>query len=143
MKQFLKYVCATIVGIFITGIIIVIMSIFGLVGIASMGNITPPVKDNSVLVIQLQGSIEERSTDNPFDGLFGNAALTVQGLDDILTAIRRAKTEPKVKGIYLEAGTFAGAMPATLQAIRKALVDFKQSGKFIIAYGDVYTQGAY
>ncbi|MDE6721619.1 MAG: signal peptide peptidase SppA, partial [Bacteroidaceae bacterium] len=143
MKQFLKYVCATIVGIFITGIIIVIMSIFGLVGIASMGNITTPVKDNSVLVIQLQGSIEERSTDNPFDGLFGNAALTVQGLDDILTAIRRAKTEPKVKGIYLEAGTFAGAMPATLQTIRKALVDFKQSGKFIIAYGDVYTQGAY
>lgn len=143
MKQFLKYVCATIVGIFITGIIIVILSIFGLVGIASIGSVTAPVKDNSVLVIQLQGSIDERSTDNPFDELFGNAALTVQGLDDILTAIRRAKTEPKVKGIYLEAGTFAGAMPATLQAIRKALVDFKQSGKFIIAYGDVYTQGAY
>ena len=143
MKQFLKYVCATIVGIFITGIILSILSIFSLVGIASMGNATATVKDNSVLVIQLQGSIDERSNDNPFAELFGNAALTEQGLDNILAAIKHAKTEPKVKGIYLEAGTFAGAMPATLQAIRKALVDFKKSGKFIIAYGDVYTQGAY
>ena len=143
MKQFVKYVCATIVGIFLTGVIISILSIFSLVGLASMGNAAATVQDNSVLVVQLQGSIDERSADNPFAELFGNAVLTNQGLDDILAAIKHAKTEPKVKGIYLEAGTFAGAMPATLQAIRKALVDFKTSGKFIVAYGDVYTQGAY
>lgn len=143
MKQFFKYVCATVVGIFVVVVILSILSILSLAGMASMGNSLTSVKDNSVLVVQLQGTINERSEENPFAELFGNSALTEQGLDDILAAIERAKTEPKVKGIYLEAGTFAGAMPASLQAIRKALVDFKQSGKFIVAYGDQYTQGSY
>lgn len=143
MKQFFKYVCATVVGIFVVVAIITILSIFSLVGMASMGNSLTSVKDNSVLVIQLQGSINERSEENPFGDILGNAVLTDQGLDDILKAIEHAKTDPKVKGIYLEAGTFAGAMPATLQSIRKALLDFKKEGKFIVAYGDQYTQGAY
>lgn len=143
MKQFFKYVCATVVGIILVVVIITILSIISLVGMASMGSVTANVKDNSVLVIQLEGSINERSEENPFGALLGNAALTDQGLDDILNAIERAKTEPKVKGIYIESGTFAGAMPASLQAIRRALLDFKKEGKFIVAYGDVYTQGAY
>ena len=143
MKQFFKYVCATVVGILLVVAIITILSIMSLVGMASMGSVTANVKDNSVLVIQLEGSINERSEENPFGDLLGNAALTEQGLDDILKAIERAKTDAKVKGIYLEAGTFAGAMPATLQSIRKALLDFKKEGKFIVAYGDEYTQGAY
>jgi len=143
MKQFFKYVCATVVGIILVVVIITILSIISLVGMASMGSVTANVKDNSVLVIQLEGTINERSEENPFGNLLGNAALTDQGLDDILQAIERAKTEPKVKGIYIESGTFAGAMPASLQAIRRALLDFKKEGKFIVAYGDVYTQGAY
>ncbi|MBQ6965348.1 MAG: signal peptide peptidase SppA [Bacteroidaceae bacterium] len=143
MKQFFKYVLATIVGIFIVGVIITIMSLLSLAGMATMGSSTASVKDNSVLVIQLQGSIEERSTENPFAQIMGNSALEEQGLDDILAAIKKAKEEEKIKGIYLEAGTFSGAMPATLQAIRKALADFKKDGKFIVAYGDTYTQGAY
>ena len=144
MKQFIKYVLATVVGIFIVGVIVTLMSIIGLVGIASMGSSTPTVKDNSVLVIQLQGSIDERSEENPFASLMGNNALASQGLDDILAAIKHAKEDDKVKGIYIEAGTFAGAMPATLQAIRNAMVDFKkEEGKFIVSYGDTYTQGAY
>ena len=143
MKQFLKYVCATVVGILIVGVICAILSILSLAGMASMGSMTANVKDNSVLVIQLQGTINERSTENPFSAIMGNSALSEQGLDDILAAIEHAKTEPKVKGIYLEAGTFTGAMPATLQAIRTALLDFKKEGKFIVAYGDAYTQGTY
>ena len=143
MKQFFKYVCATVVGIILVVVIITILSIMGLVGMASMGSVTANVKDNSVLVIQLEGSISERSEENPFGNLLGNAALTDQGLDDILKAIERAKSEPKVKGIYIESGTFAGAMPASLEAIRDALLDFKKEGKFIVAYGDLYTQGAY
>ena len=143
MKQFFKYVCATIVGIILVVAIITILSIISLVGMASMDSVTANVKDNSVLVIQLEGSINERSEENPLGDLLGNSVLTDQGLDDILKAIERAKTEDKVKGIYIEAGTFAGAMPATLQAIHKALLDFKGSGKFIVAYGDQYTQGAY
>lgn len=143
MKQFFKYVCATVVGIILVVAIITILSIISLVGMASMDSVTANVKDNSVLVIQLEGSINERSEENPLGDLLGNSVLTDQGLDDILKAIERAKTEDKVKGIYIEAGTFAGAMPATLQAIHKALLDFKRSGKFIVAYGDQYTQGAY
>lgn len=143
MKQFFKYVCATVVGIILVVAIITILSIISLVGMASMDSVTANVKDNSVLVIQLEGSINERSEENPLGDLLGNSVLTDQGLDDILKAIERAKTEDKVKGIYIEAGTFAGAMPATLQAIHKALLDFKGSGKFIVAYGDQYTQGAY
>ncbi len=143
MKQFFKYVCATVVGIILVVAIITILSIISLVGMASMDSVTANVKDNSVLVIQLEGSINERSEENPLGDLLGNSVLTDQGLDDILKAIERAKTEDKVKGIYIEAGTFASAMPATLQAIHKALLDFKGSGKFIVAYGDQYTQGAY
>lgn len=143
MKQFFKYVLATIVGIFIVGVIITIMSVLSLVGMATMGSTTASVKDNSVLVIQLQGSIDERSEENPFAELLGSTALEQQGLDDILAAIKNAKVNDRVKGIYIEAGTFAGAMPATLQAVRNALVDFKKEGKFIVSYGDAYTQGAY
>lgn len=143
MKQFIKYVLATVVGIFIVGVILTLISVVGLIGMATMGSSTPTVKDNSVLVIQLQGSIGERSEENPFANLLGNKALSSQGLDDILAAIKRAKEDDKVKGIYIEAGTFAGAMPATLQAMRNALVDFKKEGKFIVSYGDTYTQGAY
>ena len=143
MKQFIKYVVATIIGVLVSGVIVTLLAMMGLVSIAMVGNTPITVKDNSVLVIQLQGIINERSEDNPFAEFWGTSALTEQGLDDILTAIERAKDEPKIKGIYLEAGTFSGAMPATLQAIRKALVDFKQTGKFIVAYGDMYTQGTY
>ena len=143
MKQFFKYVCATVVGIFVVVAILSILSVLSLVGMASMGNSLTSVKDNSVLVVQLQGTINERSEDNPFADLMGSTALKQQGLDDILAAIEHARTEPKVKGIYLEAGTFTGTMPASLQAIRKALADFKKEGKFIVAYGDAYTQGAY
>lgn len=143
MKQFFKYVLATMVGVFLVGIILAILSVCSLVGMLAFGNSSTPVQDNSVLVIQLQGTIDERSQDNPLEGIWGSSMLQSQGLDDLLAAIKRAKEEEKVKGIYLEAGSFAGAMPATLQAVRKALVDFKKSGKFIVAYGDAYTQGTY
>lgn len=143
MKQFFKYVLATVVGVFLVGIILTILSICSLMGVIAVGNTPVPVKDNSVLVIQLQGSIEERTTDNPLAGLWGSSVLESQGLDDLLAAIKKAKEEDNVKGIYLEAGSLNGAMPATLQALRRALADFKKSGKFIVSYGDAYTQGAY
>lgn len=143
MKQFIKFVLATIIGVFVSGAIIMLLAIMGLAGIAMIENTPVTIKDNSILVIQMKGSIVERSEDAPLSFILDNAALTEQGLDDILTAIEHAKNEPKVKGIYLEAGSFASAMPATLQAIRNKLVDFKQTGKFVVAYGDTYTQGSY
>lgn len=143
MKQFLKTVFASTLGVFAAIAILVLLTMAGLIGIASMGSSFSSIKDNSVLVIQLQGIISERSEENPFRELWNSNTLQQQGLDDILSAIEHAKNEPFVKGIYIEAGTLVSAMPATLQAIRHALDDFRQSGKFVIAYGDAYTQGAY
>lgn len=127
----------------LVGIICSIMSILTLVGMATMSEAGVTVKDNTVLVLNLSGSIAERVEDNPFAALFGNSATSQQGLNDILAAIKHAKEEDKVKGIYIEGGMLTGASPATLQAIRKALVEFKKSGKFVVAYADTYTQGSY
>lgn len=141
MKQFLKYVLATVVGLVLVGVLCSLMSVLVLVGMTSQS--TPSVPDNAVLVIRLDGQLTERSQEDPVSKLLGNTALEQQGLDDMLKAIRTAKTNDKVKGIYIESGAFAGASPAMLQELRQALVDFKTSKKPIIAYGDQYTQGAY
>lgn len=142
MKQFFKYVLATIVGFFCVGIF---MSIIGLVMLGSMmvaDSQKPSLKEGSVLHIALSGNINERANDNPFRSLMGNSTLESQGLDDILKAIKVAKNNSQISGIYLEGGAMSTDY-ATLQELRKALVDFKQSKKFILAYADTYTQGSY
>lgn len=141
MKEFLKYTLASIVGLVVFGLIVSISSVVLLLGM-SMQSTTTPISDNSVLVIKLNGTIAERAEENPFAELLGES-MSEQGLDDILKAIRHAKENDKVKGIYIESGTFAGAEPASLEEIRSALTDFKESDKFIVAYGDNYTQGTY
>lgn len=141
MKQFLKYVLATVVGLIVVGLIVTLMSVLTIVGMTAQS--TPSVPDDAVLVIRLNGSLVERSKENPLADILGNNALEEQGLDDMLKAIRTAKTNDKVKGIYIESGLFGGASPAMLEELRQALVDFKTSKKPIIAYGDQYTQGAY
>lgn len=143
MKDFFKYVLATVVGILVVGLLCTIMMVITLIGMASSSS-TTSVPSDAVVVFKLDGSISERATDNPFAGMFGNKLMDEElGLDDILRAIKNAKENDKVKGIYIEAGSFGGATPAQLQEIRQALVDFKTSDKFIVAYGDQYTQGAY
>lgn len=141
MKEFLKYTLASIVGLVVFGLIVSISSVVLLLGM-SMQSTTTTISDNSVLVIKLNGTIAERAEENPFAELLGES-MSEQGLDDILKAIRHAKENDKVKGIYIESGTFAGAEPASLEEIRSALTDFKESDKFIVAYGDNYTQGTY
>ena len=140
MKDFLKYVLATVVGIIVVSLICTILSVITLLGMASKS--TKSVPNDAVLVLKLEGSISERSQDNPFGNILGSNT-TQLGLDDILKAIRNAKNNDKVKGIYIEAGNFGGATPAQLQEIRQALLNFKKSGKFIVSYGDQYTQGTY
>lgn len=142
MKDFLKYVCATIVGLIVLGLLATVSSVVMLVGM-SMQTSTVPVPDNAVLTLCLNGSIVERAEENPFARIFGNSAMEELGLDDMLSAVRNAKENDKVKGIYIEAGMLSGATPAMLEELRNALVDFKKSGKFIVSYGDSYTQGAY
>jgi len=144
MKQFLKYVLATIVGLIVFGVIMSLFTVVSLVGMAAMSAGGGTIEDNSVLVVKLDGELKERAEDNPFASLLGNKfAESSQGLDQMLAAIKRAETEDQIKGIYIEAGSFAGSTPAGLQELRDALVSFKKTGKFIVAYGENYSQGSY
>lgn len=143
MKHFFKNVLSTVVGIFVAMALLSLLGLFSIFGIAAISSAPSQVDDNSVLMLDLKGSINERSQEDSWSAIIDNDAMQSQGLDDIITAISIAKDEKKIKGIYIKAGTFTGARPATLKAIRRALTDFKKSGKFVVAYGDTYTQGAY
>ena len=99
------------------------------------------LKDNSVLTINLSGTISEMAAPDVLGFLSGNT-IENNGLNDMLLAIRKAKNNDDIKGIYLEAGPLAAGF-STLQELRDALADFKKSGKWIVAYGDTYTQGCY
>lgn len=142
MKEFFKYVLATIVGFICVTAFMGIMSLIMFFSIMATSDTQPTVSDGSVLRIELNGTVSERATENPFAELMGNKALASQGLDDLLKAIKVAKTNDKIKGIYLEGGLLSADF-ASLEELRKALVDFKQSKKFVVAYADQYTQGSY
>lgn len=141
MKDFVKYVLATIVGLFLFGIIMVAVGAMSIVGMISSSQATKNVKENSVLVLNLKGTMEEQSGDNVMGQIIGKE-LENPGLEESLKAIKKAKTNDDIKGIYIEAGAF-GSDFASVQELRDALVDFKKSGKWIIAYADTYTQGTY
>lgn len=142
MKDFLKSVGATIVGIFAFTIIMGVLGVMSIIGMIASSSATVDVADNSVFVVDLSGMLQERSDDDFTSILSGGQTGTI-GLDDLLLSIKKAKTNDKVKGIYIQAGLFAADSYASLQTVRKALLDFKKSGKWIVAYGDVYTQGTY
>lgn len=141
MKDFLKHVLATIVGLFGFGIVMLILGFISLVGIMVSGNGTTKIDDNSVLVINLQGDISEKAEEDFIGRLTGNR-INQLGLNELKDAIKKAQDNDKIKGIYLQAGVLQSDY-ATLQELRNTLADFKKSGKWIIAYGDSYTQGAY
>ncbi|NDW12363.1 signal peptide peptidase SppA [Bacteroides sp. 214] len=142
MKDFLKYTLATITGLIIAGVVLFLISVVSLAGILSTSETETIVKKNSVMMLTMDGGLSERSIDNPFDKLFGDN-MTTYGLDDILASIKKAKEHEDIKGIYIHAEYLTGASFASRQEIRDALVDFKESGKFIVAYADAYTQGLY
>ena len=141
MKDFFKYVLATVVGLFVFGIVLAIFGLMSVVGMTASSEATKTVSKNSVLVLNIDGAVSEQAQDDLFGGIIGqdNGAA---GLNDILAAIDKAKDNDRIKGIYLEAGA-PNFNFATLQEIRNALQNFKESGKWIVAYGDNYTQGAY
>ena len=144
MKEFFKYVLATICGILILGIVMSIMFIVSLAGMALSGDSSAKVKSNSVFTLSLNGTVQERGEeDSPLNMLLGQANMSVMGLDDIVSSIRKAKEQEDIKGIYIETNAVTFDAPAIAQEVRDALKDFKKSGKWIIAYGDNYTQGAY
>ena len=142
MKDFMKQAFATVVGILIFTVAMGIIGVISILGMVASTDSTPKVKDNSVLVLNLNGVMQERSQDDIYSFLTGGEVSSL-GLDDLAEAIDKAKTDDNVKGIYIEAGMFAPDGPASVQALRNKLVEFKKSGKWIVAYGDQYTQSAY
>ena len=141
MKDFLKYTLATIVGLIACSVIITIISIVSIIGIAASSNTTTVVTDNSLFKLELKGEVTERMIDNPF-AAFMSDEQTALGLNDILSSIQKAADNENIKGIYLEAEGIM-ASPASTEEIRNALLRFKQTGKFVVAYGDNYTEADY
>lgn len=148
MKNFFKYVLATIVGFLIINILMLFV-FFGFIGaLATMGDKKVEIRDNSILEIKLENSIMDRASTNPFDNLDILSMKSSQslGLNHILRSIRHAAGDPKIKGIYLNiADVQSHYMPyATVEEIRNALMEFKKSGKFIYSYSNLgYSQTAY
>lgn len=144
MKEFLKYTLATICGIVILAILAGIMFMISLAGMVASSSAPTKAEKNSVFVLKMDGMVTERAEgDNPLAELIGQVDMEVMGLDDIVSAIEKAKDEENIKGIYLEGGATAFDGPATAQQVRDALEDFKKSGKWVIAYADQYLQGSY
>ena len=142
MKQFFKFVLATVVGIIVVSVIMLFV-VIGIIASAA-GDKDVKVEDNSILTVSFKTDIPERTPNNPLAGLdflgFDDDKKT--GLNDILASIKRAKTDDHIKGIFItESYMMAGQ--ATTEEIRNALIDFKKSKKFIIAYSEIYTQGFY
>lgn len=142
MKDFIKYVFATVTGIIVFSLIMGILFVISIVGLAASSASSVPVEDNSVFTLMLSGQVNERAEEDIMGMLSGQVSENI-GLDDIIASIKKAKDNEDIKGIYLESGLFAIDTPASAHAIREALLDFKKSGKWIIAYGDSYTQTAY
>lgn len=146
MKDFFKYVLATVVGIIVAGVVIMFLGVLTIFGLASSSDKDVVIEDNSVLMLEMNGTITERAPESSplafLSQLNPMGSEEPMGLDDILSAIKKAKENEDIKGIYLLAGTL-DAQPASVEAIRDALADFKESGKFIIAYADTYNQLEY
>lgn len=142
MKDFFRQMLATMAGIVLLAVITGILGVMSIIGMVASESATKNVGDNSVLVINLQGVMEERAEEDLMAELTGQVAQNI-GLDDVLTAIEKAKENENIKGIYIEAGMFSADSYASMQAVRRALADFRKSGKWIVAYGDTYTQGTY
>ena len=144
MKDFMKYTAATICGIIILSVIAGIMFMISLAGLMASDSAGKKAEKNSVFVLKLNGNVSERAEEgSPMGMLLGQADMENMGLDDILSAIAKAKDEKNIQGIYIEGGTTMFDSPATAQQIRDALKDFRKSGKWIFAYADQYEQSSY
>lgn len=141
MKQFFKYVLATITGIVILFLFMLLMGVISIMSMSSQSSVK--VKDGSVLEINLTGNMSERKEDNPLASLLGNPNANNISHENVMKAIKKAKEDEKIKGIYIQGGILTGATPAMLEEIHDALVDFKSSKKKIVAYADNYSQGSY
>lgn len=142
MKQFFKFVFASFFGMMLFSIVTGFFALCAIVGMITSQDATKEPEENSVLVLNLSGQLSERSDNNFLSPLQGTQVNSL-GLDNLIEGVKKAKDNDNIKGIYIEAGAFAADSYASMQALRNALLDFKKSRKWIIAYADTYTQGTY
>lgn len=146
MREFFKYLFASMLGFFLSIVIVFVICFVVVVGLISSidSDKTVVVSNNSVLFLNLDQAITERTPKNPFGNLpiVGGEEKDGIGLNDFLKAVQKAKADDNIKCIYLNVSS-PNAGFATLREVRNALIDFKKSHKKIIAYSEVYTQGAY
>ncbi|MGL4851877.1 MAG: signal peptide peptidase SppA [Phocaeicola sp.] len=141
MKDFIKYTLASLLGVVLAGIVLTVLGIITLAGMLGSSSTEPTVKEKTVFTLKLEGEIAERANELPLASLLSSEYESI-GLNDVLSAIQKAKEHKNIEGIFLKAG-LVSATPATLEEIRNALITFKESGKFLVVYADSYTQGLY
>lgn len=142
MKQFIKYTLAAALGTLLSALFLTFCGIFFITLLVLSGSNAPAIKPDSVLKIELNGTLEERFTDSPLNDLLGEDFPTI-GLEQLLNSIHRAAGEKEIKAILLDAGSLSQATPAMAEEVRMALTEFKKSGKPVISYGDNYSQTNY
>ena len=122
MRDFLKNVGATVVGMLLVGMIVIALGVMSVIGMVASSSQTKTLPKNSVLVLRLNGTLKEQASDaGMFSSLQGSTTL---GMNELLPAIRKAMANDKIRGIYIEAGQLA-AYPSQLQELRAALLDFR------------------
>lgn len=141
MKDFFKFTLASLLGVILAGVVFTILGIVSVVGMFASSDTETIVKENSILSLELDGFLYERTQEMPIQSIFGEEYKEF-GLDDILASIQKAKDNENIQGIYLQTNNLEASF-ASLEEIRQALTDFKESGKFIIAYADQYSQMMY
>ena len=141
MKDFIKFTFASLLGVVLAGIVFTVLGIVTMVGMVASSDTETIVKENSILIVDFEGTLTERAEENPFQQLMGED-FNNYGLEDVLSSIKKAKENNNIRGIYLHPNYLETSF-ASLEEIRKALIDFKESGKWIVAYGDQYTQDMY
>ncbi len=138
MKDFIKYTLATVVGLTLTIVLLTIVGIVSLVGMIATEGVSAPIEEKSILRLDLSGGLTERAEADPMAMLTGNDNATLS-LEDALTALKKAATNENIEGVYLQTGGLS-ASTAQAQELRQALVKFKESGKWIVSYGDGYSK---
>ena len=142
MKGFIKYTLASLLALILFSVVATIIMLVSFAGMMATDGMKTSVKENTILRIDLGGVLEEQTQDDPMTMIMGGGQESIAGLQTMTEAIKRAKDNDKVKGIYLENAVLSGT-PATVQELRQALLEFKKSGKFIVAYSDNYSQSGY
>tara|TARA_R110001592_G_scaffold307299_2_gene580710 strand:+ start:231446 stop:233263 length:1818 start_codon:yes stop_codon:yes gene_type:complete len=149
MKQFFKFTFASMLGFILSGVVLILI-LFSIIGgiIASASNFDSAdmvnVTENSILHLNLNQPISERASDheNPFNNVPGLMVENTIGLNQIKKALKNAATDDKIKGVYIDI-SIAAAGYATIKEVRDEIIEFKKSGKWVYAYSNVYSQGAY